>query len=81
MKYKFNITMCQDTCELIHVKLGMMLNTSRLYSLIQVWMILMLTQGLRAMGKVALSSHCVVKLHVVTQMFMMADYAREMTMK
>ena len=33
MKYMLNIVMCQDTCELICFKLGMMLNTAELYSL------------------------------------------------
>ena len=39
--------MCQDSCELICVKLGMMPNTTKLYSLISVWMPLMFIQGQR----------------------------------
>ena len=36
MKYMFSIVLCGDTCEPIHFKLGMMLDTTKLYSLIQV---------------------------------------------
>ena len=36
MKYTSNIIMCQDTCEPICFKLGMMLNTTELYSWIPV---------------------------------------------
>ena len=50
MKYAFNIVMCQDTCEPICFKLGVMLNTAEFYSLIPVWMILVFTQGQRVAG-------------------------------
>ena len=36
MKYTFNIVMCQDICEPTCFKLGMMLNTTKLYSIISV---------------------------------------------
>ena len=42
MKYVFNIVMCQDTWLLIWFKFGVMLNITKLYSLILVWMTLML---------------------------------------
>ena len=45
MEYAFNIVICHDTRELICFKLGMMLNTTKLYSLIPSWMTLMFTQG------------------------------------
>ena len=32
MKYTINIVMCQDTCEPICFKLGIMLDTTKLYS-------------------------------------------------
>ena len=32
VKYTFDIVMCKDTCEPICFKLGMMVNTSKLYS-------------------------------------------------
>ena len=51
MKYMFNIVMCQDTCEWICFELGMMLSTTKLYSLIPVWMNLMFTQGYKITGK------------------------------
>ena len=50
VKYMFNIVMCQDICEPICFKLGMMLNTIELYSLIPHWMTLMFTQGHREAG-------------------------------
>ena len=34
--YTFSIVMCQDTCERLCFKLGMMLNTTIVYSLIPV---------------------------------------------
>ena len=43
--HTFNIVVCQDTYELICFKLGMMLNTTKLYRLISVWMTLVFTQG------------------------------------
>ena len=44
MEYSFNIVMCQDTCEPIHFKLNMVLNTTKLYGWIPVWVTLMFTQ-------------------------------------
>ena len=52
MKYIFNIAMCQDTCEAICFKFGMMLDTTKLDSFqIPVWMTLMFTHGHRVMEK------------------------------
>ena len=51
MKYTFDIVNCQDTCEPICFKLGMLRNTTKLYSLVSVWMILMLTEGHMDEGK------------------------------
>ena len=47
IKYMINIVKCQDTCESVCFKLGMMLDTTKLYSLIPVWMTLVFTQGHR----------------------------------
>ena len=47
MKYAINIVLCLDACKLICLKLGMMLNTTWLYSLIAIGMTLMFTQGHR----------------------------------
>ena len=44
-KYTLNIAMFQDTCEPICSKLGMILNTTKLYSLIPVSMTLKFTEG------------------------------------
>ena len=55
MKYLFNIVMCQDTSEPTCFKLGMMLDTPKLNSLIPVWMTLMFTQGHRVTGKLELA--------------------------
>ena len=54
MKYMFNIVMCQDTCEPICFKLWMILDTTKLYSLISSWITLMFTQGHRFTGKLEL---------------------------
>ena len=81
MKYMFNSVMCQDICEPICVILGMLLNTTKLYCLIPVWMTLMFTQGHRVRESWNLCSHCVVKLHEAAQLFMMVDYVRKMTVK
>ena len=40
-----------DACEQICFKLGMMLDMTRLYSLIEILMTLMFTQGHRGMGR------------------------------
>ena len=78
--YTTNIVQCQDTCELIcfNVNLSTMLNMTKLYSLIPVWMTLMYTQDHRVMGKY---SHSVEKLHEGSAVFMMVDYVRYMTVK
>ena len=51
MKHIFNIAMRQDTCKSFCCKLGVMLNTTELYSLIPVQMTSVLTQGHRVTGK------------------------------
>ena len=43
--------MCEDTYEWICFKLVVMLNSTKLYSLIPVWMTMIFTQGHRVMGK------------------------------
>ena len=81
MKYTFNIVMCQDTCELICFKLGMMLYTTKLYSLIPVWSTLIFTQGHWVTESYNFCNHSVIKLHEETQMFTMVDFVRKMTVK
>ena len=54
MKYTFYTALCQDNCEPICFKIGMMLKTTKLYSLIPVWMTLMFTQGDRVTEKLEL---------------------------
>ena len=51
MKYTLYIIVCQGTCELICFKLGMMLKTTKLYSVIPGWMLLVFAQGHRISGK------------------------------
>ena len=60
------VDLCQNSCESIAVKLGMMPDTTKLYSMVPVWMILTFIQGHRVTGKV-------VNLQGATQMFMMID--------
>ena len=77
----FMVIMCQDTSELICFKLGMMLNTTQLYTLIPDRMILMFLQGHGVKGKVNLYGHSVVKLHEATEMFVMVVYVGKLTVK
>ena len=80
MKYMFNIVVSGhlwtdlfQTC--------MRLDTCKLYSLIPVRMTLMFSQGHRVTGKVELVQSFCCELHEATQIFMMIDYVREMTVK
>ena len=77
IKCRFNIVPCQDTCKLICVKLGTMLNAAELDSLSPLWIALC---SLKATG-LWKSSHSVVKLHEASQMLVMVHYVREMTLK
>ena len=70
--------MCQDTYETIGIKLGMMLNTTKLYSLND------LDGHSRSHGDEKARTCAVisvVKLHEATQMFLMDDYVRKITVK
>ena len=77
MKYLFSTVLFQDTCELIHFKFGMMLNTTKLYSLLPVCMTFLFTQGHRVMVKLEFVQSFSCRLHETTQMFMMVDYVYE----
>ena len=59
--------------------LGMMLNVTKLYSLIPPWMTLMFRQGHKVMRSKSLCSHTIVELYEATQMFMVVNHVREMT--
>ena len=50
----FNIIMCQGTCKPIGFKLGMMLNTTKIYSLVPVLVTLMFSQNHMVTGKLEL---------------------------
>ena len=49
-----NIVQSQDTCESICFEFGMMLDMTKFYSSVSLWMTLMLTQGHRVKGKLEL---------------------------
>ena len=51
MKYVFNIAMC---CDPVYFKFGMILNTTKVYSLSPVWMMFVFTLHDRVMGKLEL---------------------------
>ena len=73
---------CHDAYEQIYFKFSMMLNMTKLYSLIPVWMTLMFSQGHKVAEKLKLVQYkAVVKLHEATGMFVMVDYVREVTVK
>ena len=65
LEYMINTVLCQNTCELICLKLCTMLAMTKLYSLSQVWMTLMFMQGHRVTGKLQIvaSSCCKVVWH------------------
>ena len=79
MKYTFGVVMSQDTCDPIRCKLGMILNTTKLYSQFESSLndhdVLHKVTGLRE--RYNLCSPSVVKLHEATKMFVMVDYGRE----
>ena len=69
-------------CEPICFKLGVMLNSTKLYSLND----FQVHSGWQGYGKtsacaVILCNHSVVELHEAAQVFMMVDYVRDMTVK
>ena len=66
IEFTINILLCQDTYEPIHFKLGMLLDMTKLYSLISVWMTMMFTQGHKVMGKLELVQSFFEKLHEAT---------------
>ena len=76
-KYVLNIFVCKDTCDPICYNT----NTTTLWSLLQVWMTLMFTQGHIVTEKLELCSHSVVKSHDATLVFVVFDYIREATVK
>ena len=52
--YNFDIDQCQGTCEMICLKLGMMLGTTEFHIMIPVWIAVTLCQGHRVTGKLEL---------------------------
>ena len=64
MKHANNFVLCKDICDPIGFKPGLMLDMTKHYSVIPLWMTLMLTQGHRVTEKVGLmqSSYCKVKV-------------------
>ena len=84
VKYTQNIGMCWNANDPISFKLGMMIDTTKGYILILVWVTLMFTQGLRFTRKPELVHsliHSVVKWSDVAQRFAMVDDVREVTAK
>ena len=77
IKYTIDAVLCRNTCEPICFKVGVMPDSTRLYSLILVLITLMFTQGHRVAGKLELVKSSVVKLNEANQMFMMVDYVKE----
>ena len=71
--------MCQDTSEPIYFKIGIMLNTAKLYSLND------LNVHSRSQGyeksRTCTVILCVQKVYKATQMLAEADYVKEMTVK
>ena len=81
LNYRLNVILCQDTCELICFKLGLMLNTTELYTLIPVWMTLMFTQDHRVTGKLVLVQSLCCKVAWSNANVCDGWLIREMTMK
>ena len=59
----------------------MLLRTTKLYSLISVWMTLIFIQGHGVTGKLELVQPFCFKLYEATQIFLMIDYVKKMTAK
>ena len=72
-----NVLVTLSYVRTICFRLGMFLSITKLYSLIPVWMTLMLAQGHRVMRKLKLVQSFVVKLHEATQMLWIIDSVRE----
>ena len=81
-KYAINVVLCLDTYEPNCFKLDVMRGTTKLYSVIPPWMALVFTLKVTdSLESFNLCSHCVVKLHEATQMFLVVHYVREITVK
>ena len=50
MKYTFNIVLCWDSCESFCFKVGMILDTTKVYNLIPLCMTLIFTHAHRVTG-------------------------------
>ena len=71
--YMLNMVMCQDTCKRNCFQLGMMLNTTKLYSLLVIGVSWVLRQVTGLGKRSSLCRPCVVKLPEATPVFMMLD--------
>ena len=60
--------LCLDSLELISFKTGMVLDTTKLYSIIPVLMTLTFTQDSRYTEKQEFCNHSVLELHEVTKL-------------
>ena len=83
MKYVISIVLFRDTCERTGFLLCMVLDMTKLYCLIPALMTLMFTQCHRFKGNLEFlvcSCSCV-KPHEAAEMFRLADYEKEMTVK
>ena len=80
MTYTFGIVVCQDTCEPICFKLGVMLNTTEVCSLILVWIIVSFSQSHWVMGKLELEQSFCCKVEW-SNSNVQNDYVRKATVK
>ena len=69
--------MSLDACEPISFKLGMVIEITKLYILIPVWMTSTFTQGHMIMTNLNLCDHSVVKWHDLVQSFAIVDNVRD----
>ena len=76
IRYTFNIGLLSNTYETIAFKLAVMLDTTKLSSFIWVWKILTFIQGHWVTRRRSVVRRC-----KAAQIFVMADYEREMTAK
>ena len=79
VKNVFKIDLGSDTYEQIFFKLNMMIDTTKLYILIPMWMTLVFKQGDIVMRKWNFCSHSNIKWREITQTFAMIDCLREIT--
>ena len=81
LKYSHDSGIFSNNPEPISFRLGMLIDMTKLSSLVPVWSTFAFTLGHTVRRKLEFCSHSVVKRHQVAQSFAMVYYVREMTVR